>query len=51
MGERTIKTGRFYGMEINVEISNVTRISRKPSSIQIKRDKKQLKCGVFQLYE
>ena len=40
MSERTIKIERFYGMEIDVGRSKVMRISRQPSPIQIKRDKK-----------
>lgn len=41
MSERTIKIGRFYGKEINVEKSKVMRISRQRSPIQIIRDQRQ----------
>lgn len=34
--------GICYGMEMYVEISEVIRISRKPSPVQIIRDQKQL---------
>jgi hypothetical protein len=32
---------RCYGMEMNVEKTKVMRISRQPSSIQIRKDEKQ----------
>ena len=35
MGERQNKTGRCYGMEINVKKTKVMRMSRQPSPIQI----------------
>ena len=41
------ETGRYYGMEINVEKTKVLRISRQPSPITIMIDQKQpenVKC-------
>jgi hypothetical protein len=41
---------RWYGMEMNVEITKVMRISRQPSPKQIMTDQKETgKCGIFQL--
>ena len=39
---KLIETGRYYGMEINVEKTKVMRISRQPSPITITIDQKQL---------
>jgi hypothetical protein len=39
---RLIETGRFYGMEINMEETMEMRISRKPYPLQIMTDQKQL---------
>jgi hypothetical protein len=47
VSERTIKIGRFSGMEINVGKFKVMRISRQPSPIQIIRDQKQLENVVY----
>jgi hypothetical protein len=38
MPDRLIKIGRYYGMEINLETTNVLRISRQPSPIQMMMD-------------
>jgi hypothetical protein len=40
--DRLIEIGRRYGMEMNVEKTKVTRISRQPSPIKIMIDQKQL---------
>jgi hypothetical protein len=40
--DRLIEIGRRYGMEINVEKTNVMRISRQPYSIKIMINQKQL---------
>ena len=42
MIDKLIETGRYYGMEINVEKTKVMRISRQPSPITIMIDQKQL---------
>jgi hypothetical protein len=39
--DRLIKTGRCYGIEMNMERTKVIRISRQPSRIQIMIDQKQ----------
>ena len=39
MIEKLIETGRYYGMEINVEKTKLMRISRKKSPITITIDK------------
>jgi hypothetical protein len=36
------ETGRYYGMEMNVEKTKVMRISRQPSPVTITIDQKQL---------
>ena len=41
MIDRSFGIGRCYGMEMNVEKTKVMRISRQPSSIQIRKDEKQ----------
>jgi hypothetical protein len=42
MTDKLIEVGRGYGMEINVEKTKTMRISRQPTQLQIKRDKKPL---------
>jgi len=42
MIDKLIETGRYYGMEMNVEKTKVMRISRQPSPVTIKIDQKQL---------
>ena len=42
MIERLNETGRCYGMEMNVEKTQVMRISRQPPPIQIMGDEKRL---------
>ena len=42
MLDKSIETGRYYGMEIKVEKTKVMRISRQPSPIIITIDQKQL---------
>ena len=42
MLDKLIETGRYYGMEINVEKTKVMRISRQPSPITITIDQKRL---------
>ena len=42
MIDKLIETGRYYGMELNVEKTKVMRISRQPSSVKITIDQKQL---------
>jgi hypothetical protein len=37
---KVIEVGRGYGMEINVEKTKTVRISRQPTPLQIKTDKK-----------
>jgi hypothetical protein len=37
-----IETGRYYGMDMNVEKTKVMRISRQPSPVTITIDQKQL---------
>jgi hypothetical protein len=41
MIDRLLGTGRYYGMEMNVEKTRVMSISRQTSSIQIRIDEKQ----------
>jgi hypothetical protein len=41
MIDRLIEIGRCYGMEINVEETEIKRISRKPSLMQITIDQRQ----------
>jgi hypothetical protein len=51
MTDRLIGIGRCYGMEMNVEKTEVMGISRQPSPIQIMIDQKTAgKCGIFQLF-
>ena len=40
--DKLIETGRYYGMEMNVEKTKVMRISRQPSPVRITIDQKQL---------
>ena len=42
MIDRLIEIGRCYGMEVNVEKTITTRISREPSTAQNMVDQKQL---------
>ena len=42
MIDKLIETGRYYGMEMNVEKTKVMRISRQPSPVTITVDQKQL---------
>ena len=42
MIDKLIETGRYYGMEINVEKTKVMRISRQPSPVTITIDQKKL---------
>jgi hypothetical protein len=42
MIDNLIEVGRGYGMEINVEKTKTMRISRQPTPLQIKIDKKQV---------
>jgi hypothetical protein len=42
MVDRLIEIGRCYGMEVNVEKTITTRISREPSTAQNMIDQKQL---------
>ena len=42
MIDKLIETGRYCGMEMNVEKTKVMRISRQPSQITITIDQKQL---------
>jgi hypothetical protein len=42
MVDRLIEIGRRYGMEMNVEKTNVLRISRQPAPLKIMIDQKQL---------
>ena len=43
MIDKLIETGRYYGMEMNVEKTKVMRISRQPSPVTITIDQKKLK--------
>ena len=48
MIDKLIETGRYYGMEMNVEKTKVMRISRQPYPVTIMIDHKQLeivKCS------
>jgi hypothetical protein len=38
MSDKLIETCRYYGMEMNVEKTNVMRISRQPSPVTITID-------------
>ena len=40
MIDKLIETGRYYGMEMNVERTKVMRISRQPSPVTITIDQK-----------
>ena len=42
MIDKLIETGRYYGMEMNVEKTKVMRISRHPTPVTITIDQKQL---------
>ena len=41
MIDKLIETGRYYGMEMNVEKMKVMRISRQPSPVTITVDQKK----------
>jgi hypothetical protein len=43
MIDSLIETGKFYGMEMNVQETKVMKISRKPYPLQFVIDQKQLK--------
>ena len=43
MVNRLVDTGRKYGMEINIEKSQVMRVSRSNESLQIKVNNVELK--------
>jgi len=43
MVNRLVDTGRKYGMEINIDKSQVMRVSRNNESLQIKVHKRELK--------
>ena len=45
MIDTLIETGRYYGMEMNVEKTKVMKISRQPSPVTITIDQKQLEMG------
>ena len=47
MIDKLIETGRYYGMEMYVERTNVMRISRQPSPVTITIDQKQLENVIF----
>jgi len=40
--DRLNEIGRYYGKEVNVNIINVLRISRRPSTTQIMIEQKQM---------
>ena len=42
MIDKLIETGRYYGMEMNVEKTKLMRISRQQSPVKITVDQKQL---------
>jgi hypothetical protein len=42
MIDKLIEIGRFYGMEMNVEKTNLMRITRQPLRVKIIIDQKQL---------
>ena len=42
MIDKLIETGRYYGMEMNVEKTKVMRISRQPPSVTITIEQQQL---------
>jgi predicted nucleotidyltransferase len=49
--DKLIEVGRGYVMEINVEKTKIVRISRQPTPLQIKVDKKTCgECGRVQLF-
>jgi len=48
MIDKLTETGRFYGMEMNVEKTKVMRISRQPFPIKnYDRPKTTRECGIF----
>ena len=48
MIDKLFETGRYYGMEINVEKTKLMRISRQPSPIIITIEKKT--TGEFEMF-
>ena len=42
MIDKLTETGRYYGMEMNVEKTKVMRISRQPSPVTITIEQQQL---------
>jgi hypothetical protein len=50
MFDRIIEIGRCYGMEMNVEKTEVKRISRQPTPIKIMIDQKQLENVEYLYY-
>jgi hypothetical protein len=48
---RLIEFGRCYGMETNVEKTNVMTISREPSLVLVMTSETAGWCGIFQLFE
>jgi len=42
MSDKLIETGRYYGMEMNVDKTKVMRISRQPPPVTTRIDQKQL---------
>jgi hypothetical protein len=51
MIDKLIEVGRGYGMEINIERTTTMSISRQPTPLQIKIDKKAGgECGTVQLF-
>jgi hypothetical protein len=47
MIDKLIETGRYNGMEMNMERTKVMRISSQPFPVKIMIDQKQLECEVF----
>ena len=43
MVNRLVETGRKYGMEINIDKSQIMRVSRSNESLQIKVNNRELK--------
>ena len=50
MTDRLIKIGRYYGMEMNMKTTELLRISRQLSPIQIMIDQKQLENVEYSSY-
>jgi hypothetical protein len=47
MMNRLVDTGRKYGMEINIDKSQITRVSRSSESLQIEVNNRKLKVVDF----